>query len=50
MKPQKPSPKRGPDRIDPVREAEDKLAEAVTFPRKLNLWHDFNLKQKYLRI
>lgn len=35
MKPQKPSPKRRPDRTDPVREAEDKLAKAEKRIKKL---------------
>jgi len=35
MKPSKPSPKRRPDRADPVREAEDKLAAAEKKIKKL---------------
>ncbi len=35
MKPSKPSPKRRPDRADPVREAEDKLAVAEKKIKKL---------------
>ena len=35
MKPKQPSPKRRPDRADPLREAEDKLAAAEKHIKKL---------------